>query len=132
MGQLAEAKAALGAIGTETEQAKFKIGLAEKEIKEKEPRAKKAEKEGEGALKELAKKREEVEVLRGKVKGAKWDEGRGEELVARRADAQERLVGLMEVSLAHSMAMDVAFVRGQGITLICIATRRPQVPLGKH
>ena len=48
LGQLAEAKARLASAGTEAEQAKVKIGLAEKEIKEKEPRAKKAEKEGGG------------------------------------------------------------------------------------
>ena len=62
MGQLADAKAQLSAVGTETEQARFKISMAEKEIKEKEPRAKKAEKEGEGSVRELEAKKKEVDA----------------------------------------------------------------------
>lgn len=98
MGQLAQAKQQLAAIGTETEHAKVRIGLAEKEIKEKEPRAKKAEKEGEGAIRDLGKKREEVERLRKRLEGMEWDEGREEGLEGRRREAGERLRELTEVS----------------------------------
>ena len=42
MGQLADAKALMASAASEAEQAKMKIGLLEREIKEKEPRAKKA------------------------------------------------------------------------------------------
>ncbi len=99
MGQLAEAKARLAAAGTEAEQAKVKIGLAEKEIKEKEPRAKKAEKEGEGSLKELATKRAEADKLRKRVEGAGWDEGRERKLVEEQAEHGSEVTELMEVSV---------------------------------
>lgn len=98
MGQLAEAKARLSAAGTEAEQAKVKIGLAEKEIKEKEPRAKKAEKEGEGSLKELAGKKTEVEKIRKRVEVAGWDEGRERELAEKQADHGGKVTELLEVS----------------------------------
>ena len=97
MGQLADAKAQLAAAGTEAEQAKVKIGLAEKEIKEKEPRAKKAEKEGEGLLRELETKRGDVEKLRKKVEGSGWDEGREKELLEKQAEHGKKINELMEV-----------------------------------
>lgn len=103
MGQVAQAKAALAAAGTEAEQAKFKIGLAEKEIKEKEPRAKRAEKEGSGLVKELESKKGEVERLKKKVDGSGWDEGKEREGEERRRGAQERLVQLMEVRTRATM-----------------------------
>ena len=93
MGQLAEAKARLAQAGTEAEQAKVKIGLAEKELKEKEPRAKKAGKEGEGLLKELAGKRADVDGLRKRVDGAGWDEGRETELLRKQAESGAEAAG---------------------------------------
>jgi structural maintenance of chromosome 2 len=103
LGQLAEAKAELAAAGTEAEQAKVKIGLAEREIKEKEPRAKKAEKEGEGLLKELASKRGEVEKLKQKVGGAGWDENKEKTLLEKQVDHSGKMTQLMDVSaiLSH-------------------------------
>ena len=97
MGQLAEAKARLAQAGTEAEQAKVRIGLAEKEIKEKEPRAKKAEKEGEGALKELASKRADVEKLRKRIEGGGWDEGKERELLGKQTEHSTKMAELMEV-----------------------------------
>lgn len=98
MGQLADAKAELSAAGTEAEQAKVKIGLAEKEIKEKEPRAKKAEKEGEGLLRELESKRGEASKLRKRVEDSGWDEDREKELLEKQALHGSKLTELMEVS----------------------------------
>jgi structural maintenance of chromosome 2 len=98
MGQLADAKAQLSAVGTETEQAKVKISLAEKEIKEKEPRAKKAEKEGEGLVKELEMKKKEVEVLHKRLEKMGFDERGEEEKREQRRVLGDRLMGLMEVS----------------------------------
>jgi structural maintenance of chromosome 2 len=86
MGALAEAKARLAAAGTEAEQAKVKIGLAEREIKDKEPRAKKAEKEGEGLLKELAAKRKAVETLRARLDAAEWDDEKERGMLERQAE----------------------------------------------
>lgn len=96
MGALAEAKARHAAAGTEAEQAKVKIGLAEREIKDKEPRAKKAEKEGEGLLKELAAKRAEVEKLRVRVDAAGWDEDKERGLLERQAEHAQKLAQLSE------------------------------------
>lgn len=96
MGALAEAKARLAAAGTEAEQAKVKIGLAEREIKDKEPRAKKAEKEGEGLIKELATKRAEVEQLRARVDGAGWDEDKERSLLERQAEHSQKIAQLSE------------------------------------
>lgn len=98
MGQLAEAKARLAAAGTEAEQAKVKITMAEKEIKDKEPRAKKAEKEGEGLIRELATKRADAEKLRAKVSGAGWDEDRERDLLAKQSSHSQQATALMDVS----------------------------------
>ncbi|OXG15252.1 nuclear condensin complex protein [Cryptococcus neoformans Tu401-1] len=96
LGQLAEAKARLAAAGTEAEQAKVKIGLAEKELKEKEPRAKNAEKDGEGLVKELAAKRAQVEKLRKQVESAGWDEQQEREMLESQAEHQSKMTELME------------------------------------
>lgn len=97
MGQLAEAKARVAAAGTEAEQAKVKIGLAEKEIKEKEPRAKKAEKEGQGLLNELQGKKSDVEKLKKRVEASGWDEGKEKDLLEKQAEHGSRLTELLEV-----------------------------------
>lgn len=96
MGALAEAKARLAAAGTEAEQAKVKIGLAEREIKDKEPRAKKAEKEGEGLIKELAAKRSEVEQMRTRINAAGWDEDKERTLLERQAEHSQKIAQLSE------------------------------------
>lgn len=98
LGQLAEAKARLAAAGTEAEQAKVKMGLAEREIKEKEPRAKKASKEGEGLIKELESKRSDVQKIKGRVQAGGWDEGKERELAEKQAEHSQKMQGLMEVS----------------------------------
>ena len=115
LGQLAEAKARLAAAGTEAEQAKMKIGLAEKEIKEKEPRAKMAEKEGEGSLKELAGKKAEMEKIRKRVEGAGWDEGRERELTEKQAEYGAKNSALLEVGLSSSFRFFAEKIR-DGIT----------------
>jgi structural maintenance of chromosome 2 len=123
MGQLAEAKARLAAAGTEAEQAKVKMGLAEKEIKKKEPRAKKAEKEGEGALKELAGKRADVEKLRKKVEAAGWDEGKERDLLQKQATHSTAMAELMEVSMNPPLEENA---------LMIAETGRPQVSTRRH
>jgi len=99
MGQLADAKAQLAAAGTEAEQAKVKIAMTEKEIKEKEPRAKKAEKEGEGLIREFEQKKADVERLTKRLQGSGWDEKKEKELLQKQAYHSEQMNGLMEVSL---------------------------------
>ncbi|KAL7424509.1 Structural maintenance of chromosomes protein 2 [Cryptotrichosporon argae] len=96
LGQLADAKAQLSAAVTAAEQAKVKIGLAEREIKEKEPRAKKAEKEGEGGVRELEGKKAEVEKLRKRVDAADWDEDKEKALLVRQAEHSQQIAQLVE------------------------------------
>lgn len=99
MGQLAEAKAMMAAAATEAEQAKMKIGLLEKELKDKEPRAKKASKEGEGLTKEYDAAKKKLETLRASMGKMDWDENREKELSSRQAELDERIAGLVEVCL---------------------------------
>jgi structural maintenance of chromosome 2 len=73
--------------------------MAEKEIKDKEPRAKKAEKEGEGLIKELASKRADAEKLRAQVQGAGWDEDKERDLLAKQSSHSQQASALMDVSL---------------------------------
>nr|ODN92186.1 nuclear condensin complex protein [Cryptococcus depauperatus CBS 7855] len=96
LGQLAEAKARLTAAGTEAEQAKMKISLAEKELKEKEPRAKKAEKEGAGLIRELQDKKAQVEKLKAQVESAGWDETQEKQILGAQAEHQTKITELME------------------------------------
>ncbi|ODO05464.1 hypothetical protein I350_04514 [Cryptococcus amylolentus CBS 6273] len=96
LGQLAEAKARLATAGTEAEQAKVKISMAEKELKDKEPRAKKAEKDGSGLIKELETKRVQVEKLREMVGKAGWNEDQEREMLESQAEHQSQMADLME------------------------------------
>ena len=98
MGQLADAKALMASAASEAEQAKMKIGLLEREIKEKEPRAKKAAKDGEGLTKEYEAAKEKLEALRASLSKMDWDENRERELSSRRSELDERIAGLVEVS----------------------------------
>lgn len=97
MGQLAEAKARLASAGTEAEQAKLKIEHGERELKEKEPRAKKAAKEGEGLGRELEQARKEMAELEKKVDGLGWDEQVEGELGKRREVLKGEIDVLTEV-----------------------------------
>lgn len=111
-GQLAEAKARASAAQTEGEGAKVQIGLLEKEIKEKEPRARKAAKEGEGLVGELAKVRGERDALRASVAKMDWDESRETTLLQRRSELQEQMSQLVEkrdVLRSRLAAVDFAY-----------------------
>jgi structural maintenance of chromosome 2 len=96
MGQLAEAKARVAAAGTEAEQAKVTIGITEKELKEKEPRAKKASKDGEGGLQKLESEKKKLEQVNAKLAKLDWDEEKEQGLSQRRADLEEKIATLSE------------------------------------
>lgn len=98
MGQLAEAKARLASAGTEAEQAKMQIDLAERELKEKEPRAKKAEKDGEGLTRELDGARKKKEELVAALAGLNWDEDEENSLLQQKAEVATEMNRLLEVS----------------------------------
>lgn len=120
MGQLAEAKAMMAAAATEAEQAKMKIGLLEKELKDKEPRAKKASKEGEGLTKEYDSAKKKLETLRASMGKMDWDENREKELSNRKAELDERIAGLVEVRVSVG-AMDLI------LTGCSVETRLPEI-----
>lgn len=54
------------------EQAKLKIGHLERELKDKEPKAKKAQGEGKGLIEELERARKEVEKLKAALDRLDW------------------------------------------------------------
>lgn len=74
MGQLATAKSLASNMGTEAERAKARIEHLQREVKEKEPRAKKAEKEGKGLIGELEKAKAEQSALEKVLSKLDWDE----------------------------------------------------------
>jgi structural maintenance of chromosome 2 len=76
MGQLAAARAKLASIGSEAEQARLRADHLQRELKEKEPRAKKAEGEGRGLISELEKAKEAQAKLEVELANAGWDEER--------------------------------------------------------
>ena len=96
MGQLAEAKAQVAGAGTEAEQAKITIAITEKELKEKEPRAKKALKEGEGGTQKLQGEKKKLTELKAKLAKLDWDEQKEKDLSQRRADLEESIATLSE------------------------------------
>lgn len=98
MGQLAEAKAGVAAAGTEAEQAKVKIGGLERDLKDKEPKAKKAAKDGEGLVKELAGLQSRLGQLQATLEGIHFDEAREADLRKQQAELTESISKLVEVS----------------------------------
>ncbi len=99
MGQLAEAKNRLVAAGTEAEQAKVMIGVLERDLKEKEPKAKKAAKDGEGLTKEFAAAKKRLEELQSSIGGMKFDEARQQEMMRLHGEHSEKIAGLSQVGV---------------------------------
>lgn len=108
MGQLASAKQMASTHGTEVERAKARIEHLKKELKDKEPKAKRAEKDGQGLLGELEAAKKEIAALEKALEKIDWDEERGKalrerkdketaavrELVERRDDLKSQLAAL--------------------------------------
>lgn len=104
MGQLATAKALASSLGTEAERAKARIDHLQKDVKEKEPKAKKAASEGKGLLGELEQARKERAALEKALSKLDWDEEK-ESALRDRKDVESKAVRkLLEVrsSLALS------------------------------
>lgn len=97
MGQLADARSRLSAAGTEIEQSKLRISHLEKELKEKEPQARKAEKENAGLLKELATARYALVRMQGELSKLGWDETKEKDLLKSKADLSKQVAQLLEV-----------------------------------
>ncbi|SCZ87647.1 BZ3500_MvSof-1268-A1-R1_Chr2-2g05113 [Microbotryum saponariae] len=84
MGQLAKAKELASNLGTEAERAKARIEHLQKELKEKEPRAKKAASEGKGLISELEAAKKERAMLEAALGKMGWDEDKETQLRERR------------------------------------------------
>ncbi|SGZ26096.1 BQ5605_C024g09833 [Microbotryum silenes-dioicae] len=84
MGQLAKAKELASNLGTEAERAKARIEHLQKELKEKEPRAKKAASEGKGLISELEAAKKERATLEAALGKLGWDEDKETQLRERR------------------------------------------------
>ena len=76
MGQIATARNKASTSATEAEQAKARVDHLQRELKEKEPRAKAAKNEDNGLLKELEKAKESVSQLTRELEGLDWDESK--------------------------------------------------------
>lgn len=96
MGQLAEARASEGSAGTEVKQAQLRIASLEKEIKIKEPQAKKAKKEGTGLLEQLEATQTEVEEISSALTASGWDLERETTLLQQKAQLSKKISQLLE------------------------------------
>ena len=90
-GQLVNARDSASKAGTEIEQSKLKISHFESRIKEDEPRAKKAEKENTGLLKDLESLRGQAAKLQKELEKLGFQPGKEEEQQAERAALEKRI-----------------------------------------
>ncbi|GAB7351231.1 hypothetical protein MBLNU459_g1663t1 [Dothideomycetes sp. NU459] len=90
-GQLQDARNRVSAAATEQEQAKLKISHLEKRIKEDEPRAKKAEKENAGLLKDLETLRLQARKLEADMSKMGFEPGREDSMQQEQAQLQQRI-----------------------------------------
>lgn len=98
LGQLADAKARLATSSTEEEQARMRMTMIEKELKEKETKWKAVEKDaGEGA-KSLQKGKKEVESLQKKVDATGWNSEKEQASAEQAQELRNQIRNLSEVS----------------------------------
>ncbi|BGP12974.1 Structural maintenance of chromosomes protein 2 [Rhodosporidiobolus nylandii] len=95
-GQLAAAKEAAGTLETEAQMAKHRIESLEKELKEKEPKAKKAAAESKGLIANLEQARKEKEEIEAKLKASGYDEAEGARLEGERQQRVQAVDGLRQ------------------------------------
>lgn len=95
-GQLQDARNRVSAAQTEQEQAKMKISHLEKRIKDDEPRAKKAEKENAGLLKDLDSLRSQAKKLEADLAKLGFEPGREQSLQQEQSRLQQRIRELKE------------------------------------
>ena len=90
-GQLQNARNRISAAQTEQEQAKMKISHLEKRIKDDEPRAKKAEKENAGLLKDLDTLRSQAQKLERDLAKLGFEPGREQSMQEQQSALQQRI-----------------------------------------
>nr|WJN25076.1 condensin complex subunit [Moesziomyces parantarcticus] len=96
MGQIAAARAEESAASTEIEQSKLRIGHLEKEVKQKEPLARKAQKEAAGLMGELESSRAAVQQLEAQMHKLGWDDDKEKSLLQSRSEWSRRVADLLE------------------------------------
>lgn len=96
MGQIANARNKASTSATEAEQAKARIDHLQRELKDKEPRAKKAQSEDSGLTKELQKAKDLVQRLTAELGKLDWDENRESSLREKRESAGKAVREFLE------------------------------------
>ncbi|EST05697.1 RecF/RecN/SMC, N-terminal [Kalmanozyma brasiliensis GHG001] len=96
MGQIATARAEETAASTEIEQSKLRIGHLEKEVKQKEPLAKKAQKDAAGLMNELETSRSAVQQLEAHMQKLGWDDEKEKSMLQSKAEWSRRVADLLE------------------------------------
>lgn len=101
LGQVADSKARLAAAETEEEQARTRLGMIEKELKEKTAKWKAVEREAGDGKNSLERGRKEVESLKRKLVGTGWSVEREEQSALQLRDAKEAYRTANEVRKNH-------------------------------
>ena len=96
MGQIASARSKASTSSTGVEQAKARIEHLQRELKEKEPRAKKAATDDNGLVEELRKAKELVVQLSKEIQSLDWDEDKEEQARERKENAGSSVRDLLE------------------------------------
>src|SRR5215469_2954274 len=95
-GQLQDARNRASAAATEQEQAKLRISHLEKQIKEEEPKAKKAKEQNASLLKDLDGLRSQAKKLEGELVKLGFEPGKEEDMYKQEAQLQQRIRELRE------------------------------------
>jgi structural maintenance of chromosome 2 len=95
-GQLQDARNRAIAATTEQEQAKLKISHLEKQIKEDEPRAKKAKEQNSGLLKDLEGLRSQAKKLEAELSKMGFESGKEDDMNQRETSLQQQIRSLQE------------------------------------
>jgi structural maintenance of chromosome 2 len=90
-GQLQEARNRASAAATEQEQAKLKISHLEKQVKEDEPKAKKAKEQNSGLIKDLEALRSQAKKLESELAKLGFDEGKESDMYQQESHFQARI-----------------------------------------
>jgi structural maintenance of chromosome 2 len=90
-GQLQEARNRASAAATEQEQAKLKISHLEKQLKEDEPKAKKAKEQNSGLIKDLEALRSQAKKLESELTKLGFDEGKESDMYQQESHFQARI-----------------------------------------
>lgn len=95
-GQIQDARNRVSAAATEQEQAKLKITHLEQQIKEDEPRAKKAKEQNSGLLRDLETLKAQAKKLEAELSGQGFEPGKEESMYQQEASLQKQIRTIRE------------------------------------